>query len=64
MRNLILYIQLKFIQYGLLVLLILALTSFVTGCAKLQDNTTVGDKIIVGGSILLLSAFAATASQQ
>ena len=36
----------------------LSLILLLSGCATMQDNTTLGDKIIIGGSLLVFGLFA------
>jgi|TARA_B110000503_G_scaffold131479_1_gene206159 hypothetical protein len=42
---------------------ILLVLTLVAGCGTMQDNTTVGDKIIIGGSLLALGLFAGYSSK-
>ena len=36
----------------------LSLILLLSGCATMQDNTTLGDKIIIGSSLLIFGLFA------
>ena len=40
----------------------LSLILLLSGCATMQDNTTLGDKIIIGSSLLVFGLFAQGAS--